>query len=600
MLDRGFLLNLYLKKTILMKFFLTFCLIFCLATHGLIAQRYDNTWYLGYPGNGEIYGPSKVTFDDGSFNIKKDTNLFGGIYDSNNSVFSDFNGNHIAVFNGFWITDASGKKMLNGDSIWYETLPYLYGYSDDDIAQGSMFLPWPGHPDSILLFYVSQGNAAWPISADLACLNLFYAIIQPSGNNGKGIVLEKRNEVLNDTIQYGRLSAVQHANGRDWWILINERNSNRFYRLLLDPNGIHKLDSQIVSLPIIDGVSQSVFSPDGNFYAVKNSVGAVIGNSIDVFRFDRCSGYLSNQYQIHKEGSSLGGVAFSENSRFLYISYRTEIYQYDMYSDNLDSSKILIGTYEPTPSGSPATFFMMQLAPDNKIYMCATNSIKYLHVIHDPNKYGIDCQFQQSGILLPTKNYSSVSYNPYFRLGPLDNSSCDTLERDNLPVAWYRQEQDTLDLLKVNLYDLSYYEPTAWSWDFGDGSSVNNERNPIHQFDSAGIFQVCLTVSNTNASNTHCKTLYLGVSETEDLVIQKQIVVSPNPFSHHIDITINSILNQPVFRLFDLTGRIVLEKPVTFDFTEIETSTLPVGLYFWEMRTPGAVLKSGKVIKANN
>lgn len=582
---------------IIMRLIVNFWLILWAFSPKISAQQQDNTWYLGYPGNGEIYGPSKVTFDDGYFKIKKDTTFFGGIYDSNNTVISDSNGKYLAAFNGFWISDASGKKMSNGDSIWYETLPYLYGYSDDDLTQGGMFLPWPNHPDSILLFYTSQGNAAWPISVDLASLNLFYAIIKKSGNNGKGSVIERRNTIINDTIQYGRLSAVQHANGRDWWILINERYSNRFYRLLLDPNGVHKLDSQMVSLPIIDGVGQSVFSPDGNFYAVKNSVGTDIGNSVDVFRFDRCYGYLSNQYQIHQAGSSLGGVAFSPNSRFLYVSYRTEIYQYDLNSDNLDSSKVLVGIYEPPPTGSPATFFTMQLAPDNKIYLCATNAINYLHVIHNPNEYGLDCQFQQRGVLLPTKNYSSVSYSPYFRLGPLDNSSCDTIGLNNLPIARYRYEQDTLDFLKVSFYDLSYYEPTTWSWDFGDGTIGSSERFPLHQFDSAGIYQVCLTVSNANATNTHCKTLYLGVSATNDPVLQDQMAVSPNPFQDKLNIKINSNIKSPILRLYDQVGRIVYTVQPFGGISEIDTSSLPLGYYFWQVNAKDIALKSGKLVK---
>ncbi|MDX2280732.1 MAG: PKD domain-containing protein [Saprospiraceae bacterium] len=583
-----------------MKFPFVFYLIFCLIFQELKAQRNDNTWYLGYPGNGEIFGPSKVTFDDGSFYIKKDTSFYRGIDDSNNTIISDNDGKYEASFNGFWINDSSGKLMSNGDSIWYETLPYLYGYSDDDIPQGGMFLPWPNHPDSILLFYTSQGNAAWPASVDLASLNLFFATVGKSANNGKGAVLEKRHTVLNDTIQYGRLSAVQHANGRDWWILINERNSNRFYRLLLDPYGVHKLDSQIVSLPVIDGLGQSAFSPDGNFYAIKNSVGANIGNFVDIFSFDRCSGYLSNQFQIHKDGSSVGGLAFSPNSRFLYVSFLTEIYQYDLNSNNLDSSKVVVGVYEPPSSGLPTTFFTMQLAPDNKIYMCATNAIRYLHVINNPDKYGLDCQFQQDGVLLPTKNYSSVSYSPYFRLGPLDNTPCDTLGMNNLPVAWYRYEQDTLDFLKVNFFDLSYYEPTTWSWDFGDGFTVDDERYPVHQFDSAGIYQVCLTVSNPNASNTHCKTIYLGVSATENPVLQKQIEISPNPFNTHLDVALNLNLHLPIFRLFDQTGRIVLEKRIAFGISEIETDMLPPGIYFWEVRSPTEMLKSGKLVKIKN
>lgn len=571
-------------------------LFLCLLSQSIFAQRHDNTWYLGYPGNSALFGPIKVTFDNGSFVAEKDTTI-PWLQDSNNTVFSDSSGNYLAAFNGFWVCDKTGKKMLNGDSIYYDTLPYLYGYSDDDIPQGGMFLPWPGHPDSILLFYTSQGNAAWPGWADLACLNLYYAIIQLSGNDGKGAVVAQRNEVIADTIQYGRLTATKHANGRDWWILINERNSNRFYNFLLDPYGVRYEGEQSVFLPLIDGLGQAAFSPDGNYYAVKNSVSTTVGNYVDVFSFDRCTGQLSNQIQLYQPGSAVGGLAFSPNSRFLYVSFRTSIYQYDMFADDIDSTKALVGVFEFDSTQIPATFFTMQLAPDNKIYLCATNTLKYLHVIHQPDQPGLACLFVQKGTPLPTKNYSSVSFSPNYRLGPLDDSPCDTLSLNNQPVAWWRSEQDTLDPLSIAFFDLAYYEPATWHWSFGDGAT-SEEQNPLHSYDSTGIYQVCLTVSNDYGADTLCRTLYLGVSTTySPEAVRALVSISPNPFTHRIRVQLHESVSSTVFRLYDQMGRLVRAHALAYGLTDMETADLPTGLYFWEVRSGGELVKVGKAVK---
>lgn len=39
---------------------------------------------------------------------------------------------------------------------------------------------------------------------------------------------------------------------------------------------------------------------------------------------------------------------------------------------------------------------------------------------------------------------------------------------------------------------------TAWSWDFDDGSPVDNNQNPTHTFPAAGLYDVQLTVTDTN------------------------------------------------------------------------------------------------------
>jgi PKD repeat protein len=47
--------------------------------------------------------------------------------------------------------------------------------------------------------------------------------------------------------------------------------------------------------------------------------------------------------------------------------------------------------------------------------------------------------------------------------------------------------------------DLSYGDPTNWTWSFGDGSS-SHDRNPIHQYTTHGNFKVALTITKEDST----------------------------------------------------------------------------------------------------
>jgi beta propeller repeat protein len=55
--------------------------------------------------------------------------------------------------------------------------------------------------------------------------------------------------------------------------------------------------------------------------------------------------------------------------------------------------------------------------------------------------------------------------------------------------------------LKVTFTDKSTGSPTAWKWNFGDGT-YSTSKNPVHTFDKAGKYTVSLTVKNAAGSNT--------------------------------------------------------------------------------------------------
>ncbi|HXH19133.1 MAG TPA: PKD domain-containing protein [Chitinophagales bacterium] len=65
----------------------------------------------------------------------------------------------------------------------------------------------------------------------------------------------------------------------------------------------------------------------------------------------------------------------------------------------------------------------------------------------------------------------------------------------------------------VNFTNTSQNSPTAFDWDFGDGSPHSTLQHPSHIYASNGSYYVCLMVSNTSGTNTYCDSVRVaGIS----------------------------------------------------------------------------------------
>ncbi|KKG15272.1 hypothetical protein EO94_10270, partial [Methanosarcina sp. 2.H.T.1A.3] len=63
----------------------------------------------------------------------------------------------------------------------------------------------------------------------------------------------------------------------------------------------------------------------------------------------------------------------------------------------------------------------------------------------------------------------------------------------------------------VQFTDTSSYLPTSWTWDFGDGTS-SNQQDPFHTYTASGTYTVNLTASNSIGSDFEVKTAYITVT----------------------------------------------------------------------------------------
>jgi PKD repeat protein len=67
--------------------------------------------------------------------------------------------------------------------------------------------------------------------------------------------------------------------------------------------------------------------------------------------------------------------------------------------------------------------------------------------------------------------------------------------------------------LTVQFADASTGSPTSWQWSFGDGGT-STLQNPSHVYQAAGTYDVSLTATNANGSNTKTKVGFVTVSAT--------------------------------------------------------------------------------------
>ena len=335
----------------------------------------------------------------------------------------DKEGNLLFYSNGCYVADSTHQLMPGSESL-------SPGIVEDDYCpygglqvQGLIALP---HFDNLYYLVGYQSEILFEFSS-IKGTSITYSIIDMNANNGLGEMVEKNNIILEDTFPRGYLQAIQHANGRDWWIIAPKAVSNCYHKLLLDSTGLHYVEKQCIGnvWNEQDWTGQATFSPNGSKYIRFNAY-----NGLNIFDFDRCNGELSNHIQVQIPGEySSGGVGVSPNSRYLYASANDSLFQLDLQAPDIQESLIFIEAYDGQPFPYYGRFYLQQLAPDGKIYIGGTGSHKHLHIIHQPDSAGLACNFEQHGLPLPSFNYVSMPNLPHFNMGPTEEL-CDWVLND--------------------------------------------------------------------------------------------------------------------------------------------------------------------------
>lgn len=403
------------------KLLLIILLSYSISSKAQVEKR-GHIWVIGYDSTGvQAGGGTLIDFvNDTVYHITKHLDMGPA-----NSSICDKAGNLLFYTNNCEVNTAEHDLMPGSDVLSPGIVEDLYcpipggGLG----IQGVISLPYKESS-----YYLIKYN--YDILSGFASIrgiSLAYSIIDMDLNDGLGEMVEKNNIILEDTFPSGYLHAIQHANGRDWWVIAPKAVSNCYHKLLLDSAGLHYVEKQCIGnvWDYRDWAGQAVFSPDGTKYIRFNAY-----NGLNIFDFDRCNGELSNHIQIQAPGTyDSGGVGVSPNSRYLYASATDSLFQIDLQAPDIQQSLTFIEAYDGQPFPYYGVFYLQQLAPDGKIYIGGTGSHQHLHIIHQPDSAGLACDFEQHGLPLPSFNYVSMPNLPHFNMGPTEEP-CDWVLND--------------------------------------------------------------------------------------------------------------------------------------------------------------------------
>ncbi len=403
-------------------------------------NKSGNSWLFGGPfATNAIFTDTSRPIVIGKYN-----NPYTYFMQGHSNICDSATGKVLFACNGMVLYDSNCVKMDNGDSLVPVKIYTHNAFPNGLSTQNSIILP----KGNTGLYYViiptvtdsSYDKAQVPGVGKAPYDILLYHIVDINANGGLGKVISKNNVLLSGKEMHKiGMMACRHANGRDWWLLKQgQYDTNQVIRFLVTPDSI--AGPWVQTYPgtdpntypkVWDLTGQFDFSPDGKKFAyIKQKC-----PHLTLADFDRCTGELSN-VSIHivpydttpspdpkyKYDSLMQGVCFSPNSKFVYISKRWNIYQFEY--DQPDSS---LAWYH-VKQGPDTTYAKFQYYSslhrgiDGRIYIGNWGGqYKQMSVIDKPDIKGAGCQFCRKCFRLDDTTYMGFGAPPTipdFNLGP--------------------------------------------------------------------------------------------------------------------------------------------------------------------------------------
>jgi Secretion system C-terminal sorting domain len=386
-----------------------------------MGQGENAVWLMG--NQGLPYDKGKMTFDSSSYIYNKEFRKMA--FRGTEATISDRNGNFLMSSNGVWIANATNDTMLNGGGL----NPGTEVNSNPNgllLDFANIFLPFNSDTNKYFLFHHTVEFDGISYLAN----QLFLTKIDLALDSGKGGVVSKNDTVFSDSLNWG-IGACKHANGRDWWVVMQKHNSDIVYVVLVTPDGIKQVNSQYLNVPYAWYNSTNLaFSLNGELFSYVRYYPPTKESTLQLLDFDRCNGMFSNPRVINLTSNSfVWGNSFSPSGQYLYANTSTNLFQINVNTLQVDTVATYDGyCYQYNPNNFLCTtFFNEYLAANGKIYITSGSTVFHIHEMNYPDSAGAACDLQQHSIFLDMFNFRAVPNHPNYHLGPVIGSVCDSL-----------------------------------------------------------------------------------------------------------------------------------------------------------------------------
>lgn len=559
-----------------MKKRLGFLLLFLLVGLSLWGQNETTKWYFGSTAAVDFFSGSPVALTSSVMNTSEGSASIAGpggnllFYTNGNTIW---NANHIAMSNG---------TGLFGSSI---------------SCQSAVIVRQPGSANLYYVFtmrnWTDGGNGA------------HFSIVDMSLASGLGDVTTKNQLVYGNTRE--SLTAVCHANGTDFWIVIHDMFTNEFRSYLLTASGLS-------AVPVISAVG-AVFTGGNRYGALKSSqdgtkLGYALGGSggvtTELYDFSNVTGVVSNAITLNNGTfPNAYGIEFSPNNRVLYVcEYNGAVIQQFNLAAGTPALIVASNTNIATGANVKAN---LQLAPDGKIYACLAYQ-SFLAAINNPNTLGVGCGFVNNNVSLLGRTCG---------LGLPNFMPC--LVPVILPVAWTHLTAQSEGGKSVNLHwgitEMAQVAgfvierrnlPDAPFAEIGDIVAMQSSDDALEWRDDAPVqgwneYRIVAISANGEAQYSETARVELGTLQT---VMQ----VFPNPIAQNDcwNITLqnaDAVVQIAIVDINQQTVKVLTDKlnaassaSSSFQFAAC-VPDLPSGVYFIQAKTKAGVVATQKLLK---
>ena len=318
----------------------------------------------------------------------------GNIWYFGQNAGLDFNsGAPVALTNGQLSTGEGCASIAdnNGDLLFYTDGMTVYDKTHTVMSNGTGLLGNSSSSQSAIIVKKPTSNTIYyifTVDGMGSSGGLNYSEVDMTLNSGLGDINAIKNiPLIPATCE--KVTAIEHQNGIDFWVVSRLENSNTYHAYLLTSAGVN-------TTPIITNIgpvyNQTLgylkASPDGTKIAAVNYFNLLS----ELFDFDNSTGILGNYIALPVNNAY--GIEFSPNSQILYVSViMADISQFNLFAGtpaDINNSQIIIGS---NAGGA------LQLAPDGKIYSAQVGS-SYLGVINNPDVLGLGCNLIESAVNL--------------------------------------------------------------------------------------------------------------------------------------------------------------------------------------------------------
>ncbi|WNB18572.1 choice-of-anchor B family protein [Marivirga arenosa] len=135
----------------------------------------------------------------------------------------------------------------------------------------------------------------------------------------------------------------------------------------------------------------------------------------------------------------------------------------------------------------------------------------------------------------------------------------------------------------------------AYEWDFGDGSNISNEANPVYKYDSEGPYEVTLTAFNDCGTKSTTMIIDASILSNQNELNEK-LNIFPNPVIDVLNVEFNSKSTIQEYRIISSTGKTMYKKN-QLETLSIPVSNWPTGIYFFVITTKSGEYSVKKIVK---